>query len=230
MPVQPPNFAPLFVLVDDKSAKGTSTSHPRRVHYLFSDDDASELLTASLLSSMASRPSHMNPDPKSGNSPSDSREMERSGTSRSSSSSATFKLKEKGRAKGRKEKEKERQVERKERVIIVDVDKSGTEVTSVNSVSGRWQVVGAGIEKAPTFEGGEGEGVEGGLMLRIEGLGVEALAEMDTSGGGGGGSARESGTGGIGEDEMRELLEGFDRKMGILRKIVGAREKLAEGS
>jgi hypothetical protein len=37
----------------------------------------------------------------------------------------------------------------------------------------------------------------------------------------------ESGFGsGIGEEEMHALLEGFDKKMSVLRRIVGSRESL----
>ncbi|KAH6672478.1 hypothetical protein B0J14DRAFT_74452 [Halenospora varia] len=188
MPTQPPNFAPFFVLVDDKGNKGTSTSHPRRVHYLFSDDDVSEVLTQSLLTSMSSQSGSAKA------SPSNSRDMERSNTSRSSGSSVTSK-----NTKPSTKKEKERE----ERVIIVDINETGTEVTGVNSISGKWQVLQAGIEKAPTFEGddsGEAESGGGGMMLRIEGVG----------------------------DEMRELLEGFDRKMGILKKVVETGSSLRE--
>ncbi|KAH8669450.1 hypothetical protein BGZ60DRAFT_527937 [Tricladium varicosporioides] len=212
MPVQPSNFVPFFVLVDDKASKGTSTSHPRRVHYLFSDDDVSEVLTQSLLTSMSTQSRSAKA------SPSNSREMERSNTSRSSSSSTTFKN---TKLSTRKEKERD------ERVIIVDINETGTEVTGVNSVSGKWQVLQAGIEKAPTFEGddsSEAENGGGGMMLRIEGVGVESLVEEeDASGGREKEKERESGGLGMGEDEMRELLEGFDRKMGILRKVVGER-------
>lgn len=106
-------------------------------------------------------------------------------------------------------------------------------------------------------EGGRGE-LAGGLMLRIEGVGLDCgepassgggagavglgLAgggskgkgkekEKERDGGGGGGDAQSGSTSAVGEEEMQILMEGFDRKMGILRRIVqrGSRESLVEG-
>lgn len=74
-------------------------------------------------------------------------------------------------------------------------------------------------------EGGdrEGGGGGGGLMLRIEGVGMDGKSGDD---GLGIGIMRGSASAAVlSEEEMQSLLEGFDRKMGMLRKIVGAGEQ-----
>lgn len=53
-------------------------------------------------------------------------------------------------------------------------------------------------------------------MLRIEGVGIE-ISEEEGLGIG----DKKGGSGVLGEEEMQSLFEGFDRKMGVLRKIVG---------
>lgn len=131
----------------------------------------------------------------------------------SSSSSATFRKED--RKKGREKKNRE------ERVIIVDINLALDGVTRVSSLSKEWQVLNASIEHAPTFDpsGEEGAG-DKGLMLKIEGVGVESFKSDAEEGKGLG--IRGSGSGsGMGEEEMQALLEGFDRKMAVLRKVVG---------
>jgi hypothetical protein len=104
---------------------------------------------------------------------------------------------------------------------------TGDTISQIHSLSANWQVLSAHLEKAPTWAGGDEEEVVdrevggGGLMLRIEGVGVG----VDGKGDAGIGMMRESGSAVLGEDEMQGLLEGFDRKMGMLRKIVGAGEQ-----
>jgi len=191
----------------------------------------------------------------------------------SSSSSATFRRdgtrtrSEKSRARDRqkmreragKRRLKEGNTEREERVIIVDVNEAGDGVTGISSLSPSWQVLSAEIGKAPTWdkdgaesEGGRGE-LAGGLMLRIEGVGLDCGEPASNSGGGvglgvagggskgkgkekererdGGGDGTTGSASGMGEEEMQILMEGFDRKMGMLRRIVqrGSRESLVEG-
>lgn len=145
-----------------------------------------------------------------------------SGTS--SSSSATFR---KGGEKGGKG-IKGKAPKREERVVIVDINESGDGIVSTSSLSSSWQIINAEIANAPTFnndsdgETGAEEG-ERGLMLKIEGVVVETGEEMGNSGekrkGKGAGESSV-----MGEEEMQALLEGFDRKMGILRKIVAVGE------
>ena len=76
-------------------------------------------------------------------------------------------------------------------------------------------------------DGGVGTGIASGGESAGKGKGRESDA-------GSGGVGRDSGSGresGIGEEEMQALLEGFDRKMGVLRRVVrlGGRESLESG-
>lgn len=60
-------------------------------------------------------------------------------------------------------------------------------------------------------------------MLRIEGVGMDGKSGDD---GLGIGMMRGSASAAVlSDEEMQSLLEGFDRKMGMLRKIVGAGEQ-----
>ena len=149
----------------------------------------------------------------------------------SSSSSATFK---KG---GENDKEKKGKVpmKREERAIIVDINETGDGIVSTSSLSSSWQVVNAEVINAPTFNNDNiaeamKEDEERGLMLKIEGVGI------GSSGGEGGlgvSGVKRKGKGVgessvMGEEEMQTLLEGFDRKMGLLRKIVASGESWDE--
>ena len=112
--------------------------------------------------------------------------------------------------------------------MIVDINEDGTGVKSVSSLSSTWQVLNASISSAPTFDSTAdpssqpSENQERGLMLRIEGVGVQCLASGDAVE-----EKREAGEV-LGEEEMSVLLEGFDRKMGVLRKIIEARTSREE--
>lgn len=111
---------------------------------------------------------------------------------------------------------------------------TGDAIQQIHSLSANWQVLSASLEKAPTWAGGdeevmgeggdrEGGGGGGGLMLRIEGVGMDGKSGDD---GLGIGIMRGSASAAVlSEEEMQSLLEGFDRKMGMLRKIVGAGEQ-----
>ncbi|RDL31191.1 uncharacterized protein BP5553_09980 [Venustampulla echinocandica] len=223
----PPGFAPFFVLVDDPANK--STYHPHRVHYLFSDDEDTEVLTSALVRSLEG-PGGRN-DEANGNGPGERRGEEEDASSSEETSSSGVRhshKRKKGREKDKmREARRGRQKEREERVLIVDINEKGDAITSVNSLCQRWQVLNASIESAPTFDAQDDHGGAGdtnrGLMLRIEGLGVESLSYEDEKGKGGGiGSGMP-----LGDEEMRELLEGFDKKMEVLRKLVG--ENAIEG-
>lgn len=223
-PYRPP-FSPFFTLINDLGGEegkgeGRETVHPRKIHYIFSDDDTSDLLTNSLIHSLNPLP------PSSTSSPGASRELSSSQKESSSSSSATFRNPLKGKEK--KEKTKTERKEREERVIIVDINETGDGVKAVSSLSKDWQVLSASISSAPTFDSSSRSSQdpqnqntqERGLMLRIEGVGVSALATEAEE------EKRDSAV--LGEEEMSQLLEGFDRKMGVLRRIVSARASREE--
>lgn len=206
-------FTPFFTLVNDTSGtngEGGNTHHPSKIHYIFSDDDSSEVLTASLLSSLESAD---RPSVSASRSSLERSEEGRQGRSETSggSSSGTFAR----RRKGEKIEGQGQGKVKEERVIIVDINEAGDKVEKVSSLSKNWQVLNASLENAPTFEdagvGGRGEGF-GGLMLRIEGIGREKNQSGESE------VNSRSGMG-MGEEEMGTLLEGFDRKMAILRKI-----------
>lgn len=245
----------------------TGTYHPRQIHYLFSDDDTSEVLNGALLRSLeAQSQSHSLQDQERefGGSGEVEKIAGKSGedntSTTTSSSSSTNKEKDKlpRREKGE---EREKEGKREERILIVDITDSGDGIKSISSLSKDWQVLGASIENAPTWDGAEGEdAVAGGLMLKIEGgavqgtntnfsssassindggkrkgkeregLGVGGLSDSGEIGRGVGSGAGMSGGGGIGEEEMHTLLEGFDKKMAVLRRVVGQHQNLHEGS
>ncbi len=121
--------------------------------------------------------------------------------------------------------------------MIVDINEDGTGVKSVVSLSSEWQALGASISSAPTFDDTYPETNtserERGLMLRIEGVGVESLVvgDEELSGIGRLDKGKGEGSGVVGEEEMQGLMEGFDRKMEVLRRVFGSRgskEDLAE--
>lgn len=239
-----PAFTPFFTLIDDVTLSGEgeeNTHHPSRIHYIFSDDDDTSLLTSALIRSM---------DGNGGEEVEEEGRMEESTSKRehisgSSSSSATFPNHQKSKAKPA-QKVPEKKQRREERVVIVDINDAGTGIERISSLSKEWQVLSADIASAPTWDGARESdspgGNERGLMLRIEGTSVSTLndtGEKKTGGVGLGidkgkgreglkGSVTDSGRlrgSGIGEEEMMALLEGFDRKMGVLRRVVeGGRE------
>jgi hypothetical protein len=218
--VERPPFSPFFTLINDASKEGAGeTIHPRKIHYIFSDDDTSELLTSSLIHSL-----HPTNSPSASQSQFVSASRELSSSKTSSSSSAGIKSR-----KPAKEKAKAEMKEREERVVIVDIDEEGTGVKSVSSLSSTWQVLSASISNAPTFDSTSSSDdpasqnmQERGLMLRIEGVGVQSLVSGDVV------EERKEGSALLGEEEMSLLLDGFDRKMGVLRKILESRTSREE--
>ncbi|CAL3970209.1 unnamed protein product [Diplocarpon coronariae] len=209
-----PPLTPFFTLISSSLHGEQSTHHPSQVHYLFSDDEDSEVLTAALL-----RLSGVPPD--GGEAGEEGAEIR--GLKHTHAHPATSE-KGKGRSKDG---------EREERVVIVDINETGDGVTGVSSLTPSWAVLSAEIGKAPTWDGAEGGdngGGDGGLMLKIEGIDGESAAAGIGSGSiGGKGKGREAETpAGVSEDEMHALLESFDRKMDVLRRVVrlGSRESL----
>ncbi|KAG0645437.1 hypothetical protein D0Z07_8700 [Hyphodiscus hymeniophilus] len=221
-----PNFTPFFTLIHDSTTQ--STHHPSRIHYIFSDDDESEVLTAACIRSLQQEDDDSPTASRElGNSEKNIRESETS-----SSSSATFK---KSSEKKKDISKLESPVKREERAVIVDINETGDGIISTSSLSSCWQIVNAEIMNAPTFDndntGNAGEGEEErGLMLKIEGVGIGGLGveeELDDSGE----KRRGKGIGEsslIADEAMQALMEGFDRKMGLLRKIAMSGENWNE--
>jgi hypothetical protein len=147
-------------------------------------------------------------------------------SSASSSSSAAFR-KEEGRGRER--------VKREERIVVVDLSENGDAITSVNCLSAGWQVLSAELSSAPTWDTAANDPTasasqheDKGLMLRIEGLGINTQDALGLGiGEGREGNGKDCGV--IGDEEMTTLLEGFDRKMGVLRKIVTQQQQQAQG-
>ena len=142
-------------------------------------------------------------------------------SSTSSSSSATFRKDPKPQIKGKGPERRE------ERVIIIDMNEAGDGVVSASSLSEKWQILNAEVGSAPTYDVEEGEaGSDGnGLMLRIEGVGVEAAADEAVGldlGRMGDSKVRRSGEGEDEDHEMQLLMESFDQKMALLRKVVAS--------
>jgi hypothetical protein len=126
-------------------------------------------------------------------------------------------------------------MKREERAIIVDINESGDGIVGTSSLSSYWQVSNADILNAPTFNndniGDTGVDEEGrGLMLKIEGVASASSTVEGELGDSGekmkGKAVGESSV--MGEEEMQALMERFDRKMGLLRKIVATGESWDE--
>lgn len=102
----------------------------------------------------------------------------------------------------------------RERYLIVDVGPSGDTIVSARSLTADWQALGAEVSNAPTWEAAsEGSTKTGGLMLKIEG--TEGL-----------GSDRDGVEGeDLNEQGMAELVELFEKRMALLRKVVEGGEK-----
>jgi hypothetical protein len=221
--VERPPFSPFFTLINDASKEGAGeTIHPRKIHYIFSDDDTSELLTSSLIHSL-----HPTNSPSASQSQSQSVSASRDLSSSKTSSSSSAGIKNR---RPTKEKAKAGMKEREERVVVVDINEDGTGVKSVSSLSSTWQVLNASISNAPTFDSTSSSDdpasqnmQERGLMLRIQGVGVQSLVSGDVVEEG-----KKDGSAVLGEEEMSILLDGFDRKMGVLRKIIESRTSREE--
>ncbi|KAA8575897.1 hypothetical protein EYC84_006062 [Monilinia fructicola] len=218
-PSQPSSFAPFFTLITDSTVltdgkdenpQTPTTYHPSRIHYIFSDDEDSEELKAACLRCI--------PD-ASNTSTSNSFINKSSEELRASNSSSRPGLStRKGTGKGK---------QREERVIIIDMNETGDRVVKAQSLSDKWQIMGCEIGKAPIWESAGAEGEDnkekgGGMMLKIDGVGIP-ISKEDTSLS----RSREKGKRketDDGEDikelDISKLLAGFDKKMDILRKVI----------
>ncbi|KAI9832619.1 MAG: ubiquitin-protein ligase Anaphase Promoting Complex [Phylliscum demangeonii] len=230
-----PAFAPFFTLIED--ATTGRHVHPA-VHYIFSDDEETELLTEASLHALSalSCPSPPPPPPQrlppdgSGGSGSHRRRALRSSEDGSSSSTSSRSARQAGPSPVR------------HRYLIVDVGADGETVTAVRSLANDWQPLGADISQAPTWDAGtpaaaaddaaattgagapqpQAQKSSGGLMLRIEG--TEALAvgvghESD-------GAAWDVPPDAEGEEQaMTEMMELFEKRMATLRKMLDVGER-----
>ena len=237
---------PFFTLIHDIDVDGAAgagevgaggtTIHPRNVHYIFSDDDGNEILNATLLRLSQAEDGAQRQENMALNTEQTAAgdRLQRSHTS-TSSSDATF----------RKPKHGEKELE--ERVVMLDIDADLTKVNKASSLSPNWQILSATLENAPSFntqipssssthqqsKSNVNEEEERGIMLKINGISLSNVsttaARKENMKGSGGvlGSSRGSGSEmrgsrrGMGEDEMNALMESFDRKMAVLRGIVG---------
>lgn len=245
---KPRQLTPFFTLVTDAGeGEERSTHHPTQVHYLFSDDDGSAELTSALVRSLENG--------GEGDVGLEGGEEEDEEESNSSSSATFRKDGTRIRSQPKTTKSKTGEAKRQERVVIVDINETGDAVVGVSSLSPEWQVINAEMGKAPTWDGADSSspsdigGGEGGMMLKIEGVGLSSLdsqlSSLPSSGTGSGavggkgkgkereieGSGQNPRTGEVGEEEMQVLLESFDRKMSVLRRIVerGSPESLGGG-
>lgn len=106
------------------------------------------------------------------------------------------------------------------RSILLDIAQGdeGWQVSHASSLSTDWAVVDAGLRPMEDAEGQEG--AAGGLMLRIEGVEGDS-GNLEASEG-----ARD---GRDGREEYGALVGEFERRMGVLRRVVGAGEARRKG-
>jgi hypothetical protein len=124
---------------------------------------------------------------------------------------------------------------------------AGYEVACASSLSSDWAVVGARVSRMEGDDGGQqgvgtsstaASGRDGspgaGLMLRIEGVGTDLGIVSTLSGaeggelqgsGGSGGSGSRSRTAGQQQEDYAGLIDEFERRMGVLGRVVDAAEQ-----
>jgi hypothetical protein len=197
----PENFHPFFTLITD--ATTGETYHPS-TYYVFSDDDPDVLTTASLHALDSYSPQ---------------------ATGSPSQATHSSNLRE-GAAEGD-------EVTDSERYIIVDLAPSGTQIHAAKSLSPEWAITGADIRGAPTFQASEdteGPGGGEGLMLVLEGMGIQGPPTTVTDDAARTkkskellDEARKRGGGSLVQG-MEELRLGLCGGLGVLDKIVGLDE------
>ena len=169
----------------------TSEHYHPTTHYIFSDDSA-DLVTAASLRTL---------DPSL---PSQSSSLEGSGKA-----SRTASENENIEDENRSSVLPPRRPGVEERYLLLDMDESGEHVVNARSFTSDWQVLNVNITNAPTWAGDEGQGTSGGggLMLRIEGAGGLDDAEKSLK------NTQEA--------SVESLLGDFEKRMAVLRKVVG---------
>jgi hypothetical protein len=127
-----------------------------------------------------------------------------------------------------------------ERYIIVDLSPTGTQIQQAKSLSPEWAITGAQVRGAPTFETAEDDGARGGggegLMLILEGMGMQGTSSASTLRNPEPGETDEAARGKKSRDlleearkrgggslvqGMEELRVGLCGGLGVLDKIVG---------
>lgn len=195
-----PRFSPFYTLINDTG--NSTTHHPVNVHYIFSDDDTDTLTTACLAAvpgPCSQSSSGLTASSASSSMQSPSKELPQSNSRPDSKGGPT--------ASQSQTREPER------RTILIDLDETGTHVTSSQSLNSSWQVMNTSLSAAPTWE--EGPSADGGpatasFMLSIEGLsGIKPQP--------GGQQGRE-----VTGDDFKSLAEEFDKRMAMLRTVVEA--------
>lgn len=225
-----PPFAPFFTLINI----GETTAHPRQVHYLFSDDDTGEVLTSALLRSLFG-------ETTSTTSPFISADLESLDNTKSlpvsDKSSISSDISHRDSIKEKKSERSDRkgkEIKQEERVIIVDLNSTGDSVVSASSLSSKWQILSAQIEKAPTWNGADESNTEGGsdilqnMMLKIEGVantesGIDKNLSVSSATGTAPGIKAinlQQNQKALKEEDMQILLDNFDNQMAILKRVM----------
>jgi hypothetical protein len=107
----------------------------------------------------------------------------------------------------------------------------GTHVQSAKSLAPKWAVIGAEVRHAPTFDGAEGGTTGEGLMLMVEGVGMDGAADLGVGTDEGRKhramdlfeEARKKGGGSVVQG-MEELAQGMGSGLAVLDKIVAGTE------
>ncbi|EON62438.1 hypothetical protein W97_01660 [Coniosporium apollinis CBS 100218] len=135
----PPNFQPLFTLIEDAS---TGEHYHPSTYYIFSDDDP-EIVTAASLRAL--NPSFDAPPAARAYSDEQSSGMIQTSPLPGPRTGV------------------------KERFLVVDMAPDGQVVAKAQSLNKDWQVTGTAVSAAPTWDEGAKEAGNTGLMLRVEG-------------------------------------------------------------
>lgn len=195
-------FSPFFTLVDDVTR--SSTHHPVNVRYIFSDDDQ-DVLTSACLASIPGPSSQSSSDFSTRSSSSSST------TSREQTSKSQIKLSRDIR-------------EPEHRTLLLDLDETGTAITSAHSLSSSWQILSTNLTPAPTWEASptaDEEAIPARFMLRIEGTqGKGGRREREKASG----KPKEEG-GDVRTEDFQALVEDFQTRMKVLRTVMEAGDK-----
>lgn len=192
-----PSFSPFYTLITDTTS--SAIHHPLNVHYVFSDDDKDIVANACLVALPGSS------------------SQTSSGISARSVSSSLDQSNTNNRQHKKNSPSSSRLPEH--RTIIIDLDATGTQVTSAQSLSNAWQVLSTNITPAPTWNerpGGKEDDAAARYMLRVEGVNSKDWRQDNI--------LKHKGKA-IGANDFNALAEDFKAKMKMLSTIVDAGEK-----